>query len=321
MQTKSFPEYDERVSWKVPTLFNNDWVALTMAQRLNSALPKPFFATAYGCVSCAWAGGRHARMGGLSEDGLRRYFEAYAEAGATCALTFSRPDAGDYVGDAYANLALGLLEEYGGSAIVVDGRLARHIRATHPGVGLIASYNRVMLDRARGFDGMDEESYYRKLLERYDEVVVRCEALLEGGIAERLVDVADRVQLIVNQQCVPDCPVVAEHILGIERVVRAMEAGETFEFPGCSQRLDGSEQTVYVPSERRRELADMGFRKFKLQGRNASAQDAVMFLASNILGIREAGAAPEGLRSVLVAAGVMDSLGTPIELAADLPSR
>lgn len=51
---------DECVSWKVPTLFDNDWVGLSLARALNPLLPKPLFSTAYGCPACAWAGGRHA---------------------------------------------------------------------------------------------------------------------------------------------------------------------------------------------------------------------------------------------------------------------
>ena len=53
---------DERISWKVPTLFDNDWVGLCLAQVLNPLLPKPLFSIAYGCPACAWAGGRPSRM-------------------------------------------------------------------------------------------------------------------------------------------------------------------------------------------------------------------------------------------------------------------
>ena len=255
----------------------------------------------------------------LPEAELQRRFEAYAGVGATCSLTLSRPDAGDYLGDAYGNLLLDLLQEFGGSAIVVDERLARHIRKTHPEVGLVASYNRVLIDRSRNFDGVREERYYRNLLGLYDEVVVRCEALLEGGIAEQLADVADRMQLIVNQYCVRDCPVAVKHILGIEQSVRDKEAGREYDDPSCIQNPDGTEETVYVQPERRRELADRGFTNFKLQGRNVDAHAAFMLLADNILDLPDAADAPDGLRQVFEAASMMDALGTPIELSAGLP--
>ena len=275
---------DERVTWKVPTLFGNDWVALSLAQALNPLLPKPFFATAYGCPACAWAGGRNPRVReGLSEKDLRRYFEAYRSVGANCAFTFSRPDAGDYLDDTYCELLLSLIEAYDGQVIVVDDRLARHIRSTHPAVRIVASYNRCILDHAQGFGGMREEDYYRKLLESYDEVVIRCEAALEGGIIEDLTDIADRIQIIVNQKCVPNCPDGARHIaVTAQSIEHEATSGERV-LASCTQPQRKVMGTVHVSPARRRELADMGYTLFKLQGRINPPTGAFKNLVQNIL--------------------------------------
>lgn len=199
--------FDERVSWKVPVLLNNDWVALRLSEALNPRLPKPFFQNVYGCPPCAWAGGRLTKLRRVPEESeLRRYYEAYAAVGATCALTLSRPDAGEELNDPYCNMLLDLLDEYDGQAIVMDERLGRYVRSTHPNVKLVASNNLVFLDFNQGFLGLSERDYYLKLLELYDTVVVRSEALLEGGIAEDLTDIADRIEVIVNQICLPNCP-------------------------------------------------------------------------------------------------------------------
>jgi hypothetical protein len=56
--------------------------------------------------------------------------------------------------------------------------LARHIRTSQPDVRIVCSNNRCVLDRWEGFRGMDEAAYYHSLLDLYDEVVVRTEALL-----------------------------------------------------------------------------------------------------------------------------------------------
>ena len=276
---------DERVSWKVPTLFGNDWVALSLAQTLNPLLPKPFFASAYGCPACAWAGGRNPRVREqLSEDELRRYFVAYRKVGADCALTFSRPDAGDYLDDAYCELLLSLVDEYGGQVIVVDDRLAHHIRETHPAVTLVASYNRCILDHEKGFGGIDEETYYRRLLERYDEVVVRCESALDGGVLPRMTDVADRIQVIVNQKCIPNCPDGARHIRATAQSIEREAADGTRVLATCTKPMRSRMGTVRIAAERRRALADMGFVTFKLQGRIAPATSAFKTMVCNILG-------------------------------------
>lgn len=312
---------DERVSWKVPTLFGNDWVALSLAQALNPLLPKPLFASAYGCPACAWAGGRNPRVRErLSEDELRRYLEAYRTVGASCALTFSRPDAGDYLDDAYCALLLSLVDEYGGQAIVVDNRLARHIRETHPAVTLVASYNRCIIDHAQGFGGLNEESYYRTLLERYDEVVVRCEAALDGGVLPRMTDVADRIQVIVNQKCIPNCPDGERHIRATALSIKREAADGTRVLATCTKPMRSRMGTVYIDAERRRALADRGFVTFKLQGRIAPATSAFKTLVCNILNEGLDVTMAEPVTSLAEQTLMLDGSGTNFDAMVRIPA-
>lgn len=321
MQDTQIALADSRVSWKVPTLFGNDWVALSLAQTLNPLLPRPFFASAYGCPACAWAGGRNSRMRKeLSERELRRYFEAYRSVGANCALTFSRPDAGNYLDDSYCELLLSLTGEYGGQAIVVDGRLASHIRATHPEVRLVASYNRCILDHAQGFGGLREEDYYRDLLERYDEVVVRCEAAFEGGALDRMADVADRIQVIVNQKCVPNCPDGARHIAATARSIELEASEGKRALARCTQPLREAMGTVYIRPERRLALADRGFTLFKLQGRIAPATSTFKNLLRNILRDGMKAASSEVLLPLVEATLRLDGAGTNFDAMMSIPS-
>ena len=281
---------DARISWKVPSLFDNDWVALHLACELSPALGKPLFDIAYGSPMCAWTGGRPPRvMTVLSEDEVRCRLEAYRAVGARCAFTFSQINAGQYADDPYCNMLLSLIEEYEGQAIVACDTLARHIRSTHPAIKLVCSNVRVVLDHHAGFYGMNEETYYRSMLDLYDEVVVRTEALLEGGIAEELQDVADRIELIVNERCAVNCPYAAEHIAAMARVIAGEEDRAPVESqPGCfyDQRHNKPTELVdniYVPAGRRTYLADMGFTRFKLHGRGASPAWLANTLVSEIL--------------------------------------
>ena len=312
---------DERVSWKVPTLFGNDWVALSLAHTLDPLLPKPLFASAYGCPACAWAGGRNPRVRErLPEGELRRYFAAYRKVGANCALTFSRPDAGDYLDDAYCELLLSLVDEYGGQAIVVDDRLARHIRETHPAVTLVASYNRCILDHEKGFGGLDEETYYRRLLERYDEVVVRCESALDGGVLPRMTDVADRIQVIVNQKCIPNCPDGARHIRATALSIEREAADGTRVLATCSKPQRSLMGTVQIDAERRRALADMGFVTFKLQGRIAPPTSAFKTIVSNILKEGLDVAMVEPVTSLVGETLMLDGSGTNFAAMVSIPA-
>lgn len=312
---------DERIDWKVPSLFGNDRVALSLAQALNPLLPKPLFSSAYGCPVCAWAGGRNPRVReSLSESDVRRYFEAYRRVGAFPALTFSRPDAGDFLDDAYCELLLSLAEEYGGQAIVVDDRLAQHIREVHPNVKTVASYNRCIIDHAQGFGGMSEEDYYRSLLERYDEVVIRCEAAFEGCAVDRMADLAGRIQIIVNQKCVPDCPDGVSHIMATaQSIQRENESGERV-LARCTHPLRGVKGTVYIGEERRRALADMGFTQFKLQGRIASPTDAFKTIVRNILKDGMEAVSSDALMPVVLESLSLDGSGTNFDAMVEIPA-
>lgn len=237
-----------------------------------------------------------------------------------CALTFSRPDAGDYLDDPYCELLLSLMGEYGGQAIVVDGRLASHIRATHPEVRLVASYNRCILDHAQGFGGLREEDYYRDLLERYDEVVVRCEAAFEGGALEGMADVADRIQVIVNQKCVPNCPDGARHIAATARSIE-LEASEGRRvLARWTQPLREAMGTVYIRPERRLALADRGFTLFKLQGRIAPATSTFKNLLCNILKDGMQAASSDVLLPLVEATLRLDGAGTDSDAMMSIPS-
>ena len=268
---------DNRVSWKIPSLFDNDWVALHLSHALSPILNKPLFDIAYGSPLCAWAGGRPPRVTTtLSEEEVRTRLEAYLAVGARCAFTFSHINAGAYTDDPYCNMLLSLIEEYQGQAIVADDALARYIRRRHPALKLVCSNVRVVLDHHNGFLGQDENTYYHSLRGLYDEVVVRTEALLESGISSELQDMADHIELIVNERCARDCPYAAEHIAAMAQATASARDRDPAEpQPGCIYDQRRSKPTelvdnIYVPDERRKYLADKGFTKFKIQGRGAS---------------------------------------------------
>ena len=326
--TKVIRLEDDRITWKVPALFDNDWVALHLSYELSPLLGRPLFDIAYGSPLCAWAGGRPPRMiASLSEDELRSRFEAYRKVNARCAFTFSRIDAGKYADDPYCNMLLSLIDEYEGQAIVVDDDLARHIRDTHPAVRLVCSNVKVVLDHHVGFHGKDEESYYRSLLGLYDEVVVRTEALLEGGMTDRLQDLTDRIELIVNERCARDCPYAAEHIAAMAKATEhAADLAQDEPQPGCiyDQRHDKPTELVdniYVSHERRAYLADRGFTRFKIQGRGSSPAGFADVMFNEILDDGSALVGSEDLADIVTPVLLLQAFNPYSEARLSIPEK
>jgi hypothetical protein len=260
------------LSWKVPVFCNNDWMAVRLLDICRDLGVQQPFHVAYGAPLCAWAGGRPSALREqLSERDLERYFAAYDERGVKVALTMSRlqiePAA---LGDGYCERILRVCERHAGQVICVDDALAAHVRDRHPGIELIASLDKSMCELRPDFAG--EAAYYRRLLETFDEVVIRCEAALDDRMVAELADVADRCEVITNQTCMRDCQACDRHIASMEafngpnaagaKVQNCYYLAEARDFAARIQR------TLFVGESRIRELSLKGFTKMKLAGRN-----------------------------------------------------
>jgi hypothetical protein len=270
-----YRSYHDRTQWKVPAFCCNDWAALRLLQicsELSSVLP---FDIVYGAPRCSWAGGRPSAINQpLNEKELAKYLRAYRTLGVTCAFTLSKlhvPQE-DY-SDPYCNLILDLIEEYGGQAIVFDDGLAAYIRKAHPKVKTIASLNKAMCDYKQGFGNeVDEVDYYLRLLELYDEVVIRCEFASEDKNLESLSDVNDHIEIIVNQFCAPDCKNVYKHLKAIEDWNDNGQIGQCQQCFSLGTLLDMGTRlkaNLFMSVTRIEELAGKGFVRMKLAGRNA----------------------------------------------------
>lgn len=264
----------EPLSWKIPAFCCNDWTAMKLlhiCKELNAEKP---FDIVYGAPLCAWSGGRPSAISGhLSEKDLATYFSAYKQFDVTCALTLSRlAVAPEELGDPYCNLLLDIIEEYEGEAIVYDDVLAAYIKKTHPKVKTVASLNKAMCDFSSGFEGCaDETTYYLRLLELYDEVVIRCEYASDDDKLFLLNDVSDRLEIIVNQFCIPECPNVYRHLSAIERWNDNGQKGycqQCFSLEKLSSMENRLSLNLFMSDSRIDELVSGGFTRLKLAGRN-----------------------------------------------------
>jgi len=206
----------------------------------------------------------------LADEQLQAYFEAYADYGVRVALTLSRlsVDRPDYA-DAYCNRILRVAKEYGAQIILCDDGLADYIRGIHPDLRLVCSLNRPMCDFKDGFGGMDEVEYYRHMLGRYDEVVIRCEFAQDDEGLASLADVSGRCEVIVNQFCVPDCKNVYQHVSCMEDWDGSAEARPCFSLARAADIRYRLSESLFFSNTRINEFAAQGFTKMKLAGRNA----------------------------------------------------
>lgn len=267
-----YHSYGSHISWKVPAFCCNDWAAIRLLQICSEISDKSPFDIVFGSPQCAWSGGRPSAINfTLNEKELADYLRTYREFGVICAFTLSRMHVPkeDY-SDPYCNLLLDMIEEYNGQAIIYDDELAAYVRKTHPKIKTIASLNKAMCDYKHGFS--DETEYYLRVLDLYDEVVIRCEFASDDQKLESLTDVRERVEIIVNQFCTPNCRNVHEHLEAIENWNDGGRQGrcqECFSLKALSDMEIRLTSNLFMSDARIQELADRGFTRMKLAGRNS----------------------------------------------------
>lgn len=241
---------------------------------------------AYGAPLCLWAGARPCAIRRrLSEHEIESYFAAYARQRIAAALTLSKLHVEtDDFSDAYCNMLLDVAERYNAEAIVVDDALARYIKSTHPGIRLIGSLDKAICDLGPSYD--NETDYYLRHLQLYDEIVVRCEYALDSALIGQLpLEYHDRIEVIVNQVCIPNCPDCYRHISAIEDYNDGKAAGQCqacFHADVVSDIDRRLRDNVLVSNGRINELVESGVCKMKIGGRNAAIPKFIDYLSSYI---------------------------------------
>lgn len=162
-------------------------------------------------------------------------------------------------------------------AIIADDGLLTHVRENYPNITTIASLDKVMCELKD--DYTYEIPYYFDLLERFDEVVIRCEVGLDDGLLSQLEPVADRVEIITNQVCMPNCQFYDRHIASMEALNDSEQSiGQSY---NCFYERDAKDFPTWlatnltIPESRICELTSHGFTKLKLGGRNAPQPKAL----------------------------------------------
>ncbi|WP_255467363.1 hypothetical protein [Raoultibacter phocaeensis] len=261
-----------RASWKIPAFCCNDWGALKLLELCSTlGFDRPFDIV-YGAPYCAWSGGRPSAVKArLNEEQLDTYFSAYAHFGVRCALTLSRLSVDEgYYRDTYCNLLLDFVEEYDGEVILFDDVLANHIKQTRPSIKTVASLNKAMSTMHE--DCEQETAYYRSLLELYDEIVVRSEYALNDECLENLYDVREKVEIIVNQFCVPNCQNVYNHIKKLEEWNDGGCRGSgqpCYHLETASNIENRLGNNLFISNSRISYLCSRGFTRMKIAGRNS----------------------------------------------------
>ena len=231
----------------------------------------PEFTDVYGTMPCRWDGGRVSPY--CSTPMHDPDFKQYNAAGIGVHLTFNSSVITDEdLGDELPNM---LLKRANG-AIIASHMLNRFVHDNYPNVLRTASCILSIMPNK-----MKSVEHYDELCEVYDKVVVNSAHLFTSDREHRLdshfLDRLDKskIEIMVNDPCILECPYREHHQMLVAKCnkLQTSEAHaevQKFHKQYCRAHLVVSNKAVgmSLTGHMVAHLQDMGFRSFKLVGRD-----------------------------------------------------
>ena len=222
--TKKFFKYQD-VDWTLPLLFQYDTIWGTIYNTLKMFEIKPPKANLFGSPSNIWAGGRMpALFGNFDKETISKWLKYINDINAYPTFTFTSTTlTKEDLKDEYANFILETSFEYNARFIVYSDYLRDYIKEKNPDATVVASVIKANC-RFQGPNKIEEATienetnYYNKLLKEYDIVVVRPEYSKDIlPYHPEYIDDISRLEVLINQPCIKNCPKMPEHYKFLER--------------------------------------------------------------------------------------------------------
>lgn len=272
--------------WDVSGAFANDRELLLFHDFFFKIFGLKLIRLVHGAPLCLWNSGRVLPRLLCSAEQIRDAGKAYAQRGIAIDLTFSNhllteEHVKDETGNAILTFFARNNPSGGNSVIMASEALYAHVKKNYPTLRTVSSIIKVAVEHGRG-----KADYYRRLAERFDKVMIHPDDAWNFPMLEQLED-KERYEILVNEYCVRGCKIRHLHYRSLSQsAINYFGAkDEEFEklFPknGCSdirQLLSDREHgTTALATDEIRRLYDMGFRKFKVQGRGMANVGGPLF--------------------------------------------
>lgn len=264
-----------KAKWHLPGLMEIEWIAqyLDFLKELNY---EPI-SCVYGSPNIIWNCGRLA-TDELSKN-LPFALDRWKRSDIPVMFTFSNPllnesEVANPVGNHILHMANDILGDKSG-AIVSSDLLRKWIRERFPSMRLECSMLKTVVERPE----KRTAEYYNSLLDEWDSAVIHVDDNLDLEMLSRI-EQKEKFIILVNEPCVLGCPVRKDHVLTTAedilehggRVVKSAKYWPNREDTLCYQKNYNLKSKDYkrrciLFDDEIKDLYDLGFREFKLQGR------------------------------------------------------
>ena len=272
--------------WDVSGAFSNDRELLLFHDFFRQVFGVRVPALVHGAPLCLWNSGRVLPKLICTAEQIRDAGLAYTRRGISVDLTFSNHLLTEkHLADETGNAILKFFERNnparGNGVIMASDALYGHVKKNYPTLRTVSSIIKVTVEHGRG-----KLDYYRRLAERYDKVMIHPDDAWNFDLLEKLED-KSRYEILVNEYCVRNCRIRHLHYRSLSNSAldyfgaKDTEFDKLFPNNGCSDMrglmCDPDHGSSALALDEIRRLHELGFRKFKVQGRGMANAGGSIF--------------------------------------------
>lgn len=279
------PNWPDAV-WDVSGAFVNDRELIAFHDFCTLLLGFSPYNIVHGAPLCTWNSGRVLQHLMRSAEEIRAAGLEYEKRKIALYYTFTNlclksEHMGDPLGNAMLTFATNHNPTGRNAVILASDALLEHVRTNYPKLRTVSSILKITNGGGKG-----RLSAYQQLAEKYDEVMVHPDDVLNYDLLEQLED-KERYILLVNEYCIRECPLRPYHYSSLSQMALNYFGFDSSDFDkkqatnGCRSigtlltHPKHSVLALNTPEIAR--LREMGFRHFKMQGRGHANASSILF--------------------------------------------
>lgn len=261
----------KEVYWHLPGLCNFrviNQILLNIMKDYPSKFREGYkIGSVYGTFPGAiWNGGR-AVFGTAYKGDIDRVIKIYNSRGVPVRFTWTNTLLEEKHNlDTYCNLIMQLADHKKNQVLVNAPSLEEYIRREYPDFAVISSTTKRLVD---------VEAIKEELAKDYHLVVLDYDLNHDEDVLTALEPVADKIEILVNEICAPNCPKRAEHYRAESLSQLEFDQATDFKCPHQNAKRGFNEsmkRPAFISNEEIGSYIDRGYVNFKIVGRGLSPE-------------------------------------------------
>ena len=272
--------------WDVSGAFVNDRELIAFHDFCNLLLGFSPFNIVHGAPLCTWNSGRVLKHLMRDAEEIRAAGLEYEKRNIALYYTFTNLNLkeehmSDPLGNALLTFATNHNPTSRNAVIMASDALLEHVRTNFPTLRTVSSILKITNGGGKG-----KLEVYQQLAEKYDEVMVHPDDVLNYELLEKLED-KERYILLVNEYCIRQCPLRAYHYSSLSQMALNYFGHDSSDFEakqatnGCRDigtlLTHDKHSVLALNTPEIRKLRELGFRHFKMQGRGHANGSSILF--------------------------------------------